>query len=105
MILSRKIFSYVLWQLIYPSNDNSSCRFRLPGTDIITPHIPECIQIFSIKVGKMKCISNPPMYFRNRFIACKIQNNLSFFHFIPLTRLLFSAPIAFHVFQFTLFIR
>ena len=101
----KKIFSYVLWQLIYPSNDNSSRRFRLPGTDIITPHIPECIQIFSIKVGKMKCISNPPMYFRNIFTACKIQNNLSFFHFIPLTRLLFSAPIAFHVFQFTLFIR
>lgn len=26
----KKIFSYVLWQLIYPSNDNSSRRFRLP---------------------------------------------------------------------------
>lgn len=76
----QKIFSYVLWHLIYSSNDNSSRHFRFPGTDIITPHIPECIQIFSIRAGEMKCISNPPMYFRNIFTARKIQNNLFFLH-------------------------
>ena len=76
----QKIFSDILWQPVHPSNDNSSRRFRLPGADIITPHIPECIRIFSIKAGKMKCISHPPMYFRNIFTACKIQNHPFFFH-------------------------